>query len=119
MMKSKHGMKMVNACQSDMETEVLITACQEQAISTKNINTRILNSDKDLNCRLCRSYQETINYIVSGYPSWQKAYLSRHNVVVVHLHWNICKEYNISVDEKWYKYIPAPVIESPYDVTII
>lgn len=101
------------------ETEALITACQEQAIATNYMMVKIMKSDKDPKCRLCRSQNETIHHIVAGCPILApKAYLDRRNAVAALLHWNMCKKYKIKVKEKWYQHIPDPVIDTP-EITII
>ncbi|KAI5748311.1 hypothetical protein M8J77_024164 [Diaphorina citri] len=101
------------------ETEALITACQEQAIATNYMKARIMKTGTDPKCRLCRVHNETIHHVVSGCSILaKKEYLERHNKVAAHLHWNICKEFNIEVKDKWYEHSPDPVIDTP-DVTII
>jgi len=102
-----------------VETEALITACQEQAVTTNYIKAKIMKTHTDQKCRLCRSHDETIHHVISGCPILaKKAYLERHNTVAAHLHWNICREYGIKVNDKWYKHNPDPVINTP-DTTII
>lgn len=48
-----------------VETEAVITTCQEQARATNYKTAHIMKSGKDPNCRLNRSHQETIFHIVS------------------------------------------------------
>ncbi|KAL1447790.1 hypothetical protein WDU94_009835 [Cyamophila willieti] len=101
------------------ETEALVTACQEQALATNYMKVRIMKSGKDPKCRLCRTFNETTHHVVSGCPILaKKTYLDRHNFVAAHLHYNICKAYNITVGEKWYEHSPDPVVNTQ-DVTII
>lgn len=101
------------------ETEALITACQEQALATNYMRTKIIKTGTDPKCRLCRIHNETTHHVVSGCPILAKrAYLERHNFVAAHLHYNICKAYNITVGEKWYEHVPEAVVNTQ-DVTII
>lgn len=101
------------------ETEALVTACQEQAIATNYMKARIMRTGNDPKCRLCRTHNETIHHVVSGCPILAKnAYLDRHNIVAAQLHWNICREFKIEVEDRWYKHKPDPVINTP-EVTII
>lgn len=95
------------------ETESLVAACQEQAIATHYRKNKIFKTGEDPKCRLCRSYSETIHHILSGCPILaKKEYLDRHNAVAAHLHWSICREYNIIVSDKWYKHKPDAVVDS-------
>ncbi|CAH1974548.1 unnamed protein product [Acanthoscelides obtectus] len=45
-----------------IETEALVTACQEQAIATNYMKAEIMKSGNDLKCRLCRTCNETIHH---------------------------------------------------------
>lgn len=111
--------KWLNQANLKVETEALITACQDQAVATNYLKAKIMKTGIDPKCRLCRDHYETIHHIVSGCPVLaKKAYLDRHNTVAAHLHWNICKEYGIKVHEKWYEHSPDPVIDTP-DITIL
>lgn len=101
------------------ETESLITACQDQAIATNYHKAKVLKQVVDPKCRLCKTEPETIHHIVSACPILaNREYIERHDAVGSHLHWNICKHYNIDTCEKWYEHKPDPVTESA-DVTII
>ena len=33
-------------------------------------------------------------------------YISRHNKAAAYLHWNICKDHDIEIIDKWYKHKP-------------
>ena len=58
-------------------------------------------------CRICGQYQETIDHIVAGFPELaQTEYLHRQDKAASYLHWNICEELNINVEEKWYEHEP-------------
>ncbi|CAH3124751.1 unnamed protein product, partial [Porites lobata] len=47
-------------------------------------------------------YEETTDHITSGCPELAKSvYIQRHNKVASYIHWNICKDYNIKVGDKW------------------
>ncbi|XP_067053528.1 uncharacterized protein [Acropora muricata] len=63
-------------------------------------------------CTICGQYQETIDHIVAGCPELAKTEcLHRHDKAASNLHWNICKEQNINVEEKWYEHEPQTVTE--------
>ena len=42
----------------------------------------------------------------------KKQYLDRHNFVGRHLHWQICKKYDIATTESWYKHAPGEIMLS-------
>lgn len=52
--------KWLNQANLKIEKELLITACQEHAITTNYMKTRIMNNNADLKCRLYRAQPETI-----------------------------------------------------------
>ncbi|XP_074608050.1 uncharacterized protein LOC141860765 [Acropora palmata] len=102
------------------ETEGFIIAAQDQAIKTNYYRRNILNDGTDPMCGYaCGQYQETIDHIVAGCPELAKTeYLHRHDKAASYLHWNICKELNINVEEKWYEHEPQTVTERD-NITIL
>lgn len=101
------------------ETEGFIIAAQDQAIKTNYYRSNILNDGTDPMCRICGQFQETIDHIVAGCPELAKTeYLHRHDKAASYLHWNICKELNINVEEKWYEHEPQTVTERD-NITIL
>jgi hypothetical protein len=83
------------------ETESEILAAQDQALQTKYYATKILNTETDSKCRLCHQFNETINHIVSACPILAKEqYIKRHDRVSAQLHFNICKETGVQLDQK-------------------
>ena len=53
-------------------------------------------------CRVWHHYEETTDHITSGCPELAKSvYIQRHNKVASYIHWNICKDYNINLADKW------------------
>ena len=94
------------------ETEGLIVAVQDQALKTKCMQAKIIKNGTDLNCQICGRFQETVDYITSGCPELAKTeYVHRHNKVAAYVHWNICRNFDINVPDKWYKHQPEPVTE--------
>ena len=56
---------------------------------------------------------------MAGCPELAKTkYLHRHDKAASYLHWNICKELNINVEEKWYEHEPQTVTERD-NITIL
>ena len=94
------------------ETEGLIVAAQDQALKTKYMQAKIIKNGTDPNCRICGRFQETVDHITSGCPELAKTeYVHRHNKVAAYVHWNICRNFDIKVPDKWYEHQPEPVIE--------
>jgi uncharacterized protein (UPF0371 family) len=74
------------------ETERVIMAAQDQAISTNYFKKKILKQDIESRCRLCKQYEETIDQLISRCPTLAKnEYIIRHDKVSTHLHYSICK----------------------------
>jgi hypothetical protein len=104
------------------ETESEIVAAQDQALQTKYYATKIFNTETDSKCRLCQQFDETTDHILSACPILAKEqYIKRHDRVCAQLHFNICKETGVKLDEKhWYEHVPKPIEISQEDkVTIL
>ena len=86
-------------------------AAQDQALQTKHYVTKILNTETDSKCKLCKQFDETIDHIISACPILAKEqYINRHDRVFAQLHFNICKETGVPVDKKcWYEHVPKSV----------
>lgn len=64
---------------------------QDQILPTRSYQHRILNQDVNPMCRVCNSYEETIDHVTSGCPELAKSeYIYRHNKTASFIHWNIC-----------------------------
>ena len=50
------------------ETESIIVAAQEQAISTNYFKNKIFKEETESKCRLCKQHEETIDHLTSGCP---------------------------------------------------
>jgi uncharacterized protein (UPF0371 family) len=75
------------------ETESVIMAAQDQAISTNYFKKKMLKEDIESRCRLCKQYEETIDHLISGCPTLAKnEYIIIHDKVCTHLHYSICKK---------------------------
>jgi hypothetical protein len=101
------------------ETESTIVAAQDQAISTNYFQRKILKEEIESRCRLCKEYEETIDYLTSGCPILAKTeYIIRHDEVCTHLHYSIFKTLGIETTENWYSHIPKPVCQHE-DMTVL
>ena len=96
------------------ETEGLIIAAQDQALRTNSIKNRIDKQQVSPACRLCGERDETVSHIVAECKMLaQKYYKSwRHDKVAQVIHWRLCHRFKINREDKWYNYIPEPVLES-------
>jgi hypothetical protein len=82
-------------------------AAQDQAISTNYFKKKISKQEIESRCRLCKQYEETIDHLISGFPTLAKSeYIIRHDKVCTHLHYSICKKLGIETAENWYSHIP-------------
>ena len=62
------------------ETESLLMAAQNRAISTNHIKARIAKTQENSKCRQCNDREETIHHILSGSNKLaQKEYKARHD----------------------------------------
>ena len=97
-------------------------AAQDQELQTEYCATKILNTETDSKCRLCKTFNETTEYIISACPLLAKErYIKRHDRVCAQLHFNICKEAGVKLDKKhWYEHVPKSVETSQEgNVTIL
>jgi hypothetical protein len=49
------------------EIENTILAAENQALRTKCFKENILKEEIEIKCKLCKEYQETVDYLTSGY----------------------------------------------------
>ena len=93
------------------ETEGFIIAAQDQSLPTRWYHHNILKKpDVDPKCRLCGRFGKTIDHLVSGFPELAKTeYIYRQHKTTAHIHWKICKEFGIEVNERWYEHEPKAV----------
>jgi hypothetical protein len=101
------------------ETEGLLIAAQDQALHTKVYSSRIIGDGSSPLCRVCDTYDETVDHILSGCPQLAKTeYLERHNRIAKYIHWSLCHSHGIEAPEKWYEHKPTTVMENS-DVTLL
>jgi hypothetical protein len=82
----------LKSCDNKGETESIIAAAQDQAISTNYFENKILKEEIESKCQLCKQHEETIDNLTSGCSILAKnEYLMRHDKVCTHLHYSVCK----------------------------
>ena len=93
------------------ETESEIIAAQDQTLQTKYGATKMLQTETESNCRLCKQFDETVEHIISTCPVLAKEQcINRYDRVCAQLHCNIRKEIGIKLDiELWYDHVPKSV----------
>ena len=109
----------LSSSSSKGETEAFILAAQDQSLSTRVYQTRILKDGAEPNCRLCTEKEETVDHIISACPTIvNREYLQRHDRVAKFIHGTLRKNFNLPHTEKWYEHTPQPGIGST-EVTIL
>jgi hypothetical protein len=81
-----------------------------------------LNTETHSKCRLCQQSDETVDHIISAYPTLAKEdYIKRHDRVCTQPKFNICKETGVQLNKKhWYEHAPKSVETSQEgEVTIL
>ena len=94
------------------ETEGLIVAAQDQALKTKYMQAKIIKMAQIPTAEYVDDSKKQLDHITSGCPELAKTeYVHRHNKVATYVHWNICRNFDINVPDKWYEHQPEPVTE--------
>jgi hypothetical protein len=104
------------------ETKNEIVTTQDLALQAKYHAKKILKTEKDNKCRLCLQFEETVDRIMPECPILTKEqYIERRGRVCALLHFNICKELGVKLDnELWYEHAPISGETSQVDkVTIL
>ena len=96
---------------SEGETESEITAVGDRALQTKYHATKILQTETEGKCRLCKQSDEAVEHIMSACPILAKEqYIKRHDTVSAQLHFNVCGEGGVKLDNKHrYDRVPQSV----------
>ena len=95
------------------ETEALICAAQEQAISTNYTKFKIDKSVDSQLCRLCRGKGESVGHLASECTKLaQREYRSRHDNVTRIIRWKICGKHDLERASKWHEHAPQGVVKT-------
>ena len=95
------------------ETEGLIVAAQDQALSTNAIKVNVYKQKGSPMCRLCGLKEETVDHLVSSCSKIaQTDYKGRHDRVAAFLHWSLCKQYGFARAENWWTHRAEKVLEN-------
>ena len=98
-------------CRGEVETEGAVTAARDRALQSEWHGTKILETEIDSKCRICKQFDETVENITSTCSIWAKEeYIKRHDKVYAQLHFNKRKEMGVKLDyEHWYDHVPKSV----------
>ena len=92
--KPWHWLRVEN---SKRETESLLSAAQEQALSTTSM-ANICYRDVSNQCMFCEKHEENVLHIVRGCSMLaQKEYKRRHSKVCLKIHRALSKKYGVKV----------------------
>ena len=97
------------------ESESAIFAIQDQVISTRVYQAKIIRSRiPSVLCRFCGDQEETIQHVLAGCSILAPTcYLNRHNLVAKVLHFHLCKSFHFPVlSNSWFTHHPLPVVEN-------
>ena len=99
------------------DEERLLFAAQDQGLTTNGF-LKMCGLRQDDKCRFCHTSTESTSHLVSGCQTLlaDGHYTRRHNKVCTYLHWAICKDRNIPIQDVWL-HTPQPVTATE-DVTI-
>ena len=83
----------LSKCDLKIETEALLCAAQEQAISTNYVKYYIDKTSESPLCRLCGKKGERVQHLVCECEKLaQKEYKRRHDNEAKKIHWDFCKK---------------------------
>ena len=95
------------------ETEGLIVAAQNQALSTNVIKAKIFQLGSSPMCRLCGAKEETVDHLVSCCETiTQTDYKGRHDRVATLIHWSLCKQYGFPRSDNWWAHKVEKVLKN-------
>ena len=110
-MKETYGW--LKAAKLPVATEGLIIAAQDQALRTRYYERNIMHRDVSPTCRMCSAGLETVDHIVAGCSALAPTdYTDRHNQVASIIHWDICRQFGVSVESRWYRHQPDRLVET-------
>ena len=79
------------AVEGRSESKIIVT--QDQALQTKYHATKILQTETDSKCRLCKQFDEMVEHVISACPILAKEqYITRHDRVCAQLHFQHMQE---------------------------
>ena len=91
--------------------ERIIVGAQDQGLLTNGFKKMAGISQND-QCRFCHKEVESTNHLVSGCEILlaDGYYTARHNKICKYLHWKLCKEMKIKVNDNIWEHEPEPTM---------
>jgi hypothetical protein len=73
--------------------------------------TKKIQTEEDSKCRLCKQFYVTVEHTISAFPiSAKEQHVKRHDGVCAQLHFNMCKNTGVKLNNKhWYDHVPKSV----------
>ena len=100
-------------------TEGLVVAAQDQALRTRYYECNILHQYVSPTCRWCSAGLETVDNIVAGCSALAPMdYTNRHDQVASIIHWDICRQFGVPVESRWYRHHLDRLVETD-DITMM
>ena len=95
------------------ETESSIFAMQEQSLRTNWIRKNIDGQELLEKCRMCGERDASITHLIAECKKLaQKKYKQRNNNIARILHLELCQNFGLVGEFKWYNHKPAIVVEN-------
>ena len=92
--------QLLNKSNIRANTETLIMAAQDQALTTSAVAHGIYRTVEDPRCWLCKQLAETVAQIISGCSKLAETkYTERHNNVTSIVYRAICAEHTVQTGE--------------------
>ena len=99
-------------------------AAQDQTLRTRYYEHHILHRNVSPTCCVCSAGLKTVDHIVADCSAIAPMdYTDRHNQVASSIHWNICRQFQVPVESRWYRHQPDRLVETDdmvmmWDMTI-
>ena len=91
----------------------MIFAAQEQVLKTNWIRKKIDGQEVSEKCRMCGERDESIIHLIAEYKKFaQKKCKQRHDNIARIVHLELCQEFGLVGEVKWYNHKPASVVEN-------
>ena len=91
----------------------MIFAAQEQVLKTNWIRKNIDGQEVSEKCRMCGERDESITHLIAECKKLaQKKHKQRHDNIARIVHLELCQEFGLVGEVKWYNHKPASVVEN-------
>ena len=112
MTNNERAIKLMQWCGLKMETQVLITATQCQALNTRHHQTQILRLNDDLEHCIYKETNETVSHMSNMYPKINSKNDLTGQQFIHNSYRNICQHCRIKTSHTPWKYHPEPIMEN-------